>query len=434
MSNYPASQDTWADVANGVDRINDFLFHHGGLGVAVVVEAIQEYLGYSGDSPASAAGIGNITERVLRLEELGGARFFFQTTAPLTPDTGDFWIHTGITPWAIAYYSGTEWQMLGASASVLGGVPVDFGTPVAGYVIAYDGVSGTLQLMAPNEFNTITALGQIVVGDATGHAVALGMGEPGQFIQPREDGLGLAWQWPLFRAFQQVGLTTHGAPTVAPVGVGGSTTYTYQVVAVDARGYRTAPTATGTTTTGNATLNSSNFNRISWFKVEGAVEYHILKNGTANRLAVVSAPLLTVDDTGQTTSGYTPPVRNETLDLGITGWFRANGAVIDVAAGLSTEPAVSSSTGARIYYDQVLGAWRQSLNGAAYTDFGTAGASGHTIQSEGVDIPAHPTINFTGAGVNVSEDVGNDAIIVDVAGGGGGAVSDVPHPFILLGA
>jgi len=61
----------------------------------------------------------------------------------------------------------------------------------------------------------------------------------------------------------QGGLSAPSAPTVTPEGTTGSTTYAYEVTASNAVG-QTTPSASGSTTTGNATLSSTDYNLVSW--------------------------------------------------------------------------------------------------------------------------------------------------------------------------
>jgi len=49
----------------------------------------------------------------------------------------------------------------------------------------------------------------------------------------------------------------------------------------------------------------------------------------------------------------------------------------------------------------------------------TISASGHTIQDEGTDRTARTYLNFSGAGVSAVDDSGNDATVVNIAGGAG---------------
>lgn len=101
------------------------------------------------------------------------------------------------------------------------------------------------------------------------------------------------------------------APTVTNVGTTGSTTYTYYIVATDAWGNKTLVSPAGTTTTGNATLSSTNYNTISWQPVQGAVSYDVLKGNTSTALAT-GVTGTSINDTGQSTSTYTAPTSNTT--------------------------------------------------------------------------------------------------------------------------
>ena len=58
-------------------------------------------------------------------------------------------------------------------------------------------------------------------------------------------------------------LSAPSAPTVTPEGTTGSTTYSYEVAATNVYGSTTS-SPSGSTTTGNATLTSTNYNLISW--------------------------------------------------------------------------------------------------------------------------------------------------------------------------
>jgi len=95
-------------------------------------------------------------------------------------------------------------------------------------------------------------------------------------------------------------LTELGTPTnltVTPQGTAGTTTYSYAVSAINANGETLACTKVSTTT-GNATLDGTNFNRLSWASVSGATGYIIYKesSGVLYFLAKVGA-VTTYDDT-----------------------------------------------------------------------------------------------------------------------------------------
>ena len=112
-------------------------------------------------------------------------------------------------------------------------------------------------------------------------------------------------------------LNTPSGPAINPQGSLGTTIYTYFIVAEDYEGKRTLPSNSGVTNSGNATLNGSNFNRITWTAVPGTKTYYILKSNTSTLLGSTTGLLL--DDTGQSTSAFTVATRNETADLVVDG-------------------------------------------------------------------------------------------------------------------
>ncbi len=124
------------------------------------------------------------------------------------------------------------------------------------------------------------------------------------------------------------GLLTPTAPAITNFGTAGSTAYSYYVVAIDANGNKTLPSAVGTTTTGNTTLTAGNYNIVTWPAVQGAVSYDVLKGSTANSLALavktsINASTLSYNDIGGATSGYIAPSRNATADLTAGGLITA---------------------------------------------------------------------------------------------------------------
>src|SRR6266496_1452724 len=82
----------------------------------------------------------------------------------------------------------------------------------------------------------------------------------------------------IFRSLAElVVVTTPAAPTVVPQGTPGAATWSYKIVAKQASGVHSAASSAGTTTTGNATLSSTNFNRITWSVVAGATSYDVYR-------------------------------------------------------------------------------------------------------------------------------------------------------------
>ena len=104
-------------------------------------------------------------------------------------------------------------------------------------------------------------------------------------------------------------IDTIGTPTgvaVTNVGTAGATTYGYRISAVNSVGETLASSST-TTTTGNAALSASNFNRIAWSRVMEAASYKIYGRTNGSELYMGTTTGLHFDDTGAVTpSGALP--------------------------------------------------------------------------------------------------------------------------------
>ena len=113
-----------------------------------------------------------------------------------------------------------------------------------------------------------------------------------------------------------------GAPSVTPQGTGGSTSWGYSVVGVDANGNKTAVSTEGTTAAGNATLDGTNFNRVEWTDVAGIVTYEIHRTtaggtpGTTGLIGTVGSGVELFDDTGLAVSDATAPNATNTTGDG----------------------------------------------------------------------------------------------------------------------
>jgi hypothetical protein len=116
-----------------------------------------------------------------------------------------------------------------------------------------------------------------------------------------------------------------GAPAVANQGSAGSTAYSYKLVAVGVGSSAGAPRATaasaaGSTATGNATLDGTNFNRLTWSDVLGETAYDIYRTASAGvpattgKIGTVAAGSTQFDDKGLAADGSTPPTVNTTGD------------------------------------------------------------------------------------------------------------------------
>lgn len=131
----------------------------------------------------------------------------------------------------------------------------------------------------------------------------------------------------------------------------------------------------------------------------------------------------------------------EVFDLGAPGfWLKASdksgSAMVFVAEALPATIAFSEKASARdggVFSEAVLSVGRVGLyqnNKTSEIDLfysgGAAVGGGHTIQDEGSDLTQRTNLNFTGAGVSVSDDSGNDATVVAIAGDGGGSTETYP--------
>lgn len=102
---------------------------------------------------------------------------------------------------------------------------------------------------------------------------------------------------------------------VTPQGTPGSTTYGYKIVGVTANGNKTAASAEDTTGTGAATLNGTDFNRITWTDVAGAESYEVYRTtggATQGLIGTVASGVEQFDDTGLEGDSATPPATNGT--------------------------------------------------------------------------------------------------------------------------
>lgn len=134
------------------------------------------------------------------------------------------------------------------------------------------------------------------------------------------------------RLMEPATLTTPGSITVTPQGTPGTKVYVYRLVALDSTG-TTEAGAASTTLTGASTLNSTNYNRLTWTAVEGATGYWIYRvtaGGTSptttGRVAVLGA-VTTFDDQGSAGDSASAPITNTT---GLTSPFWSSAELIGI--------------------------------------------------------------------------------------------------------
>jgi len=107
------------------------------------------------------------------------------------------------------------------------------------------------------------------------------------------------------------------ALTVVPQGASGSTGYTYGIVGVTAEG-RKSLVVTDVEAAGNAVLDETNFNRMTWSDIAGYVRYELWRIASAGTpsdtglIGTVLAGVETFDDTGLEATAGTASAVNET--------------------------------------------------------------------------------------------------------------------------
>lgn len=104
------------------------------------------------------------------------------------------------------------------------------------------------------------------------------------------------------------------APAVSNVGASGITNAQYVVTVLNSEGESTA-SGIGVTTTGNAVLNGTNYNHLSWSAVAGATGYNIYKLVGGVFVFLATTASTTYNDQGASTTAQTPPVANTTMTL-----------------------------------------------------------------------------------------------------------------------
>ncbi|MBT9175673.1 MAG: hypothetical protein DDT22_01357 [candidate division WS2 bacterium] len=151
---------------------------------------------------------------------------------------------------------------------------------------------------------------------------------------------------------QVLSLPTPATPTITSHGVIGTTVWGYRVTARSAVG-ETLASVEGRTTTGNATLTTTNFNRITWSVVPGAIDYRIYRTtagGTPATTGLIGTTTTTTfDDTGLAATIAVPTVDNSG-NVGIGVVTPAAGNRLEVHDGhivntMTTPPGVTCNVG-----------------------------------------------------------------------------------------
>jgi fibronectin-binding autotransporter adhesin len=218
-----------------------------------------------------------------------------------------------------------------------------------------------------------------------------------------------------------VGLTAPSAPTVTNVGTQGTAHYTYAIAAVNANGGSTLAANTTQTTTGNATLNGTNYNQITWTGVAGASSYNIYRTAvsggspsTVGLIGNVSATsTLTFNDTGLAETAAKP-----TVDT--SGQLTATGTAL-------FENAVNSATAFQV--QNAAGTSVLTVNtstGLVSVNGGTAASASAEKFSSSESFPAT-------SGWTAISGTAQSATATHTAGGGTTALSPTPALTIFIG-
>jgi hypothetical protein len=202
------------------------------------------------------------------------------------------------------------------------------------------------------------------------------------------------------------------APTVTPTGTPGSTSYTYEVCGSEYAGNSVANcTATKTTATGPATINSTNSLLISWMPIPGATIYQVFRTASGG----------TPSSTGQVYSNNGGTILLSFLDTGVA----ATGALPSTQ---TTTPALGIGTKADYRYPV-----KEAVVSGAFIGLQSAGTHGvqHVLCTDGTDtttcaqvvVSDYGTLNLTPGGsgqpVVIGAGTGNasGANLLQVAGG-----------------
>lgn len=120
--------------------------------------------------------------------------------------------------------------------------------------------------------------------------------------------------WTLTSVSFAPSIAAPASPGVSNIGTAGTVTYSYVVTAIDEETYEESlASSTATTTTGNATLSSTDYNQITWSAVTGATQYNVYRVVNGVNAFIGIAGSTTYNDQGQTvpdTDSTPPEARN----------------------------------------------------------------------------------------------------------------------------
>jgi hypothetical protein len=253
---------------------------------------------------------------------------------------------------------------------------------VVGHVAAFSNTSGTgLEDIGPSDH--ISALGsanvsgsaQSTTGTISASSTALTLAVAKDF----QNGQGIR--------IDHAGATfTPGQPSslsITPTGTTGSTSYTYTIASIDANGGVGAAITTVTTSTGNATLSTTNYNALSWTAGSGSPAGYAIY-GRTNGCTLSNCPLLGISPTtswsdtglpviGPSANGWLPLIPTTTaLNDWLVTTVSSGGGTTSLTLAAAATNAVTSQN---VTHDDTVAlqaAWTasQSSNVPLYLDPG----------------------------------------------------------------
>lgn len=228
-------------------------------------------------------------------------------------------------------------------------------------------------------------------------------------------------------------IVTPAAPTVTPQGTPGSTTYTYVVTAVNEYG-ETVASPTGSTATGNATLNGSNFNRLTWAAVPSSSGYRIYRTVGGGSAGLIGYGqwygTITFDDTGiaadTTITAPATGTTGGTSTVGLDGLYFQGSSLIesciisgnrfDGAAPVgATLPNDAITFADQVDYTQVTGNFARNYARSFIYTVGTPAANPNYVQFN--ITPGIPLPHVQGNGPKFSDIVRRSEEVQRLAGG-----------------
>jgi hypothetical protein len=192
-------------------------------------------------------------------------------------------------------------------------------------------------------------------------------------------------------------LATPAAPTITTAGTAGSTTWTYVVVAKSGFGQTlgyTPASSGGSTTSGNATLTSANYNIITFSKVSGATAYDIYRTvagssptstgkigtvtATVDPVTGIQTATYAFNDTAIAGDGTTAPTTNTTGTISVPEIVGDLGTVA-LATPVNVAVAVNGTAGSTSYDYEIVA--RSYLGTTPASSAGTTSTGNATLSA-----------------------------------------------------